>query len=187
MTGDRPAGGPTTGQRPPDAALETERCWIRTWRPEDADRIFDIYRRWEVARWLGRTPQPMETHDEAARVVARWAELNRGEPLGRRWAVERKADGVVAGTVILIPLPDGDGEVEVGWHLHPDSWGSGLATESARAVVAWGFSRGLDEVLAVVRPDNTASLAVCRRLGMTALGRTTRYYDTELELFRVRP
>jgi hypothetical protein len=75
--------------------------------------------------------------------------------------VERKADGVVAGTVILVPLPDGNGEVEVGWHFHPDSWGSGFATESAAAVVGWAFSRGLDEVLSVVRPDNAASLAVC--------------------------
>jgi RimJ/RimL family protein N-acetyltransferase len=44
----------------------------------------------------------------------------------------------------------------------------------------------VDEVLAVVRPDNDRSLAVCRRLGMEHLGRTTRYYGLELELFRVR-
>jgi hypothetical protein len=41
----------------------------------------------------------------------------------------------------------------------------------------------------VVRPwrtDNERPLAVCRRMGITALGRTTRYYSTELELFRSR-
>jgi RimJ/RimL family protein N-acetyltransferase len=42
-------------------------------------------------------------------------------------------------------------------------------------------------VYAVVRPDNTKSLAVCRRLGMEALGRTAKYYETELELFSARP
>ena len=45
--------------------------------------------------------------------------------------------------------------------------------------------RGVEEVFAVVRPDNTASLAVCRRIGMQPLGRTDRYYDSELELFRI--
>ena len=43
----------------------------------------------------------------------------------------------------------------------------------------------LDEIWAVVRPDNTPSLAVCARAGMTPRGRTTRYYGAELELFHV--
>ena len=38
-------------------------------------------------------------------------------------------------------------------------------------------------MIAVTDPDNHASQAVCRRLGMTARGRTTRYYDTVTELF----
>jgi RimJ/RimL family protein N-acetyltransferase len=166
--------------------FETERCIVRNWRPEDAERAYDIYSRWEVAKWLGATPRPLETPEEGHRLVTRWAELNDADPGQGRWAVERKSDGVVAGTVILLPLPDGDGEVEVGWHFHPDSWGQGLASEAGRGAIDWGFGRGLDEILAVVRPDNAASIAVCVRLGMEPLGRTERYYGTELELFRSR-
>jgi RimJ/RimL family protein N-acetyltransferase len=84
-------------------------------------------------------------------------------------------------------LPDGDGELEVGWHFHPDSWGQGLATEAANAALSWAWQHGLGEVYAVVRPDNAKSLAVCRRLDMAALGRTSKYYETELELFSARP
>ena len=170
-----------------DLIYETERCLVRNWRAEDAERAFDIYRRWEVAKWLGAEPQAMESMDQAHRMVQRWGELNVTEPETGRWAVERKADGVVAGTVILLPLPDGAGEFEVGWHFHPDSWRQGLASESARGAIGWGFARGLDEILAVVRPDNAASIAVCHRLGMTPLGRTTKYYQAELELFRTTP
>ena len=79
----------------------------------------------------------------------------------------------------------GDAEFEVGWHFHPDCWGLGLATESARATLVWGFEHGLTETYAVVRPDNDRSIAVCRRLGMQARGLTSAYYDAELELFRV--
>lgn len=92
---------------------------------------------------------------------------------------------MVVGTVILLKLPDGNGEFEVGWHLHPENWGQGYATEAARGAIELAFDRGLEEVLAVVRPDNVASIAVCRRLGMEELGRTDRYYATELELFRL--
>jgi RimJ/RimL family protein N-acetyltransferase len=40
-------------------------------------------------------------------------------------------------------------------------------------------------VYAVVRPGNTASVAVCTRLGMTPLGRMRRWYDVELDAFRL--
>ncbi|TCC60522.1 N-acetyltransferase [Kribbella pittospori] len=74
---------------------------------------------------------------------------------------------------------------EVGWHFDPDAWGRGLATESAGGAIARGFKAGLDEIHAVVRPDNTASLAVCRRLGMRSIGRTSRWYAAELEAFLI--
>jgi RimJ/RimL family protein N-acetyltransferase len=165
--------------------IETARTRIRDWRPDEADRFFDIYSRWEVARWLGAQPAAMSDRGDADVRIERWSGLNADNPDEGRWAVERRADGVVAGTVLLVRLPGGDGELEVGWHLHPDSWGQGLASEAARAVLSRTFGRDVEEVFAVVRPDNAASLAVCRRIGMEPLGRTDRYYDAELELFRI--
>lgn len=149
--------------------LETRRCLIRDWRDDEAGRLFDIYQHDEVSRWTGSVAR-----------ATRWRQLE--APFGG-WAVEERVTGAVAGTVLLSPYRDG--EVEVGWHFHPDSWGRGLATEAARAVIAYGFSLGLPEIFAVVRPDNERSLAVCKRLGMTALGRTDRWYDTELEAFEL--
>ena len=118
-------------------------------------------------------------------LVTRWAGVCAGEEPFGVWAVEVVAAERVAGTVLLKPLPGGVGEVEVGWHLHPDCWGHGYATEAARAVIARGFAAGLPEVYAVVRPGNVASMAVCRRLGMEPLGRMRRWYDVELEAFRL--
>ena len=172
----------------------TARCLLRDWREQDAARVLDMYSRWEVAQWLGSSPRPMETMDEAHEFVQRCNALNAEEPIARRWAVERKRDGLLLGTVILAPLPEPaafsgvtPGRFEVGWHFHPHSWGKGYATETARAALRWGFSQGLREVFAVVRPDNIASINVCRRLRMEALGRTTAYYDAVLELFYVTP
>ncbi len=152
----------------------------------DADAFLDLYRRWEVVRWLGAEPKVLDSLDEAEARLTRWTELNLASDVTGRWAVQRRDDSRVVGTVLLVPLPDGDGEVEVGWHFHPDAWGHGYATEAARGALTRGFSHGLDEVLAVVRPDNAPSIAVCRRLGMEGSGRTDRYYASELELFRVR-
>ena len=159
----------------------TERRRLRPWTssPADLARLADIYGRHEVTRWLGGAPSvpPVE-------LVARWAAISARDDRFGCWAIV-PPDGCAAGTVLLKPLPNGVGEVEVGWHLHPDSWGHGYATEAARAVIDRAFSAGLPEVYAVVRPGNEASLAVCRRLGMEPLGRMRRWYDVELEAFRL--
>ncbi|SFK72026.1 GNAT family N-acetyltransferase [Geodermatophilus ruber] len=162
--------------------LRTARLCLRPWttRRDDLARLIDLYSREEVTRWLGGTPAvtPLE-------LVARWAAVHPADTRFAVRAIEVLGSGVVAGTVLLKPLPDGVGEVEVGWHLHPDAWGHGYATEAARAVIERGFAAGLPEVYAVVRPGNTRSLAVCRRLGMQPLGRMRRWYDVELEVHRL--
>ena len=161
--------------------LRTERLRLRPWTtsPRDIARLTDIYTREEITRWVGGTPSV-----PPAELVARWAQVTALDERYGCWAIEC-ADGSVAGTVLFKPLPNGVGEVEVGWHLHPDSWGHGYATEAARAVIERGFQAGLPEVYAVVRPGNEASLAVCARLGMAPLGRFRRWYDVELEAFRL--
>jgi RimJ/RimL family protein N-acetyltransferase len=162
--------------------LCTDRLRLRAWTTDDADlaRLADLYGRDEVTRWLGGPPTvPMRE------LVDRWRTVHELDRRHGCWAIEPLQGGPPAGTLLLKPLPNGVGEVEVGWHLHPDSWGRGYATEAARAVLDRAFTEGLAEVYAVVRPGNEPSLAVCRRLGMEPLGRTRRWYDTELEAFRL--
>jgi RimJ/RimL family protein N-acetyltransferase len=164
-----------------DAVLHTDRLRLRPWTTSAADlaRMADLYGREEITRWVGGTPTV-----PPAELVARWAAVHALDDRYGCWAIELP-ERRVAGTVLFKPLPNGVGEVEVGWHLHPDSWGHGYATEAARAVIDRGFSAGVPEVYAVVRPGNEASMAVCRRLGMAPLGRLRRWYDVELEAFRL--
>jgi RimJ/RimL family protein N-acetyltransferase len=131
----------------------------------------------------------MESIEEANAAIGRWNSFD-DDRFGA-WAVEVRDTGVVAGTVLFKLLPNSDGspasDVEVGWHLHPDSWGHGYATEAAKGAIERGFDMGVPEVFAVVYPDNTASLAVCRRLGMTPIGKTNRWYGVQTEAFRIGP
>jgi RimJ/RimL family protein N-acetyltransferase len=168
--------------------FETERLRAREWMPDDAAAAFEIYRDAEVARYLGSVPRPVESIDEMRERVARWMAVNdelRGSGFGF-WALETH-DGTLVGASLLKPLPEA-AEVEVGWHLGTAHWGNGYATEGARGAVTYGFGTvGLDVVYAVVVAENTASVAVARRLGMTYEGPTERYYGKRLELFSLRP
>jgi RimJ/RimL family protein N-acetyltransferase len=77
-------------------------------------------------------------------------------------------------------------DVEIGWRLRSDCWGSGIATEGASAVTAWARSHlGLPRLIAVTTPDNLASLRVMTKVGMsfwrdlaTPEGKALRIYET---------
>ncbi|MGW5241202.1 GNAT family N-acetyltransferase [Monashia sp. NPDC004114] len=165
--------------------LETSRLVVRPWTHHEAPRLLDILSRIEVVKWLGDgDPVLMEGIDEAHERIDRYVLRSETPPLGF-WAVEVKETGQVAGSVLLLTLPNDDhGEVEVGWHLHPDSWVYGYATESATAVIEHGFAGGLPEVYANTHTTNAASQAVCRRLGLKDLGVMERWYEGESRVFR---
>lgn len=171
----------------PETHLETERLLIRRWTHDDAERLLDIQSRLEVVKWLGDgEPVLMKDLDEAHERVDRYAARCDGPAPYGFWATEVRATGVVAGSVLLLPLPNNEhGEVEIGWHLHPDSWGSGYASEAARAVLGHGFAHGLPEILALSHTDNEASQAVMRRIGMTDRGIVEKWYAGPSALYGV--
>ena len=86
----------------------------------------------------------------------------------------------------MLPLPP-DEEFEIGWQLHPDSWGHGYATETGLALAQWAFKQGIEQVIAVVRPANTRAVATVRRIGMEWVGETEKYHNLRLQVFRLRP
>lgn len=173
--------------------LTTERLILRDWTDDPADlaRIYDIYSRPDITRWLAVSPgMPMTDPAQAVERLRIWQDRHAADG-GRygTWAIEVRETGLVAGTVLLKPLP-GTPEtqltehIETGWHLHPDSWGHGYATEAARALLAREFAAGTSEIYALVSPGNEPSMAVCRRLGMANVGLRTDFYGgEELETF----
>jgi len=170
---------------PDTVVAETDRILVRPWRLDEAPRVLDILSRIEVVTWLGDgEPVPMKGLDEARRRVRRYQELSLSSPLGI-WAVVPRETGVPAGTVLLVELPNGAGEVEIGWHLHPDSHGHGYATEAAGLLLARGFEAGLPDVYAITHLGNAPSQAVCARLGMHDLGVMERWYDGPSQVYRL--
>lgn len=85
------------------------------------------------------------------------------------------------------PLPPRNEDLEIGWQLHPDVWGHGFASETTYALAQWAFSQGLDEIFAVVRPDNIRAAATVRRNGMEWVGETSKYFGLTMQVFRIRP
>jgi ribosomal-protein-alanine N-acetyltransferase len=56
---------------------------------------------------------------------------------------------------------------EIGWWLARPYWGRGLATEAARVALRDALERvGLDRVISIARPANTASTRIMEKLGL---------------------
>jgi RimJ/RimL family protein N-acetyltransferase len=169
--------------------LRTDRVILRAWREDEADRLLDILSRPEVKRWIDDdqdNPVLMETRDQALANIARYAKHEPGSPMGF-WAVEERATGVVAGTVLLVPAgsdpPPDETEVEIGWHLHPDAWGRGLARDAAAALLAAGLEH-LPRINALMYMDNEPSAKVARAIGMVEQPTSVdRFYPGESRHF----
>lgn len=167
--------------------IETERLRLRPFTVDDADSLFGLFSLPEVARWSGNGV-PMTDVAEARARIERIPERVGEHPAAGIFAVERRDPGTFVGMVVLVPLPPSKGvdrnDHEVGWHLHPDAWGRGFATEAASALLDRGFAAGIDALYAVTDLDNVRSQAVCGRLGMTDLGVRADWYDERLRAFR---
>ncbi|MDA8312249.1 MAG: GNAT family N-acetyltransferase [Actinomycetota bacterium] len=125
--------------------------------------MVDLYRDPEVTRFLAPLDEPGHRRrlEESERS---WATCGYG-----RAAVHERSSGAFLGRTGLQYWPEFE-EVEVGWAFRREVWGRGYATEAARAWIEWGFDHlDVPYLTANIHPENTASLAVARRLGMEAL------------------
>ena len=82
--------------------------------------------------------------------------------------VERQSQAVI-GYCGLFFFPDinGQPEVEIGYRLARAAWERGYATEAAQAARDFAFDcLGLQRLIAIIDPSNTASIRVAEKIGM---------------------
>jgi RimJ/RimL family protein N-acetyltransferase len=143
--------------------IQTERLLIRPMGTGDLDHFLDLHSQPAIIEFLGpATPEGARQRLEFCERM--WQE--RGHDL---MAVIERSSGRFVGRIGLRYWPEW-GETEAGWAISREFWGQGYATEGARAAIEWGFTTlPLPYITAMVRPDNSRSLGVARRLGMAPI------------------
>lgn len=142
------------------------RLLLRGWRDADLAPFAALNAHPEVMRYFPGLLSIQESAAFVSRAMRGWAADGFG-----LWAIERSEDGAFLGFAgLAVPRFDAPfmPAVEVGWRLARHAWGSGYATEAARAALAFGFeTAGLDRVVSFTSPANVRSSRVMERLGMT--------------------
>jgi RimJ/RimL family protein N-acetyltransferase len=147
--------------------IETERLHMRPIETSDAYAAKSLLHAPKVLFWRKKLV-PMRTIRAA---IDTSRKLNT-QGLGW-WLIHSHKDKQdVIGDIFLQPL-EGTGELEVGYHLLPDHWGKGFATEATSAMLSHGFDKlHLLRLNAIALPQNRPSMRVLERIGMRRKGPT---------------
>ncbi|MDP3474759.1 GNAT family N-acetyltransferase [Hydrogenophaga sp.] len=159
--------------------IETPRLTLRLPVPADVEGIHQMRSDPDVVRYVGgKIISREEAWQRLLRSAGHWSLLGYGF-----FMVIERASGRLVGEVGLMQAQRGLGErfdpfPEAGWLFRRDAQRKGYATEAVKAAHDGFFaSRPPQRTVCIIDPDNTASLAVARKLGYTAFGQT-RYRES---------
>jgi len=143
--------------------VETDRLLLREITYQDADDLLEIWADPEAMRLFPQTLDREEMSAWIGRNLKRYEEYGHG-----LWAVILKSDRQFAGDCGLVMQEvDGTEELEVGYHFKSRHWGTGLATEAARACMNYAFNQlGRRRIISMIRPENLSSRRVAERNGL---------------------
>ncbi|WP_197285133.1 GNAT family N-acetyltransferase [Sciscionella sediminilitoris] len=150
--------------------LHTERLLLRPFTEDDLGALHSWDTDPEVVRYLRTGIADLATSEEQlTRRIANTA-LPRQEGERIHFAVQLASEAVGTrpiGEVNLDLVSTEHSYGEIGYVFDPDHNGKGYATEAARELLRFGFDElGLHRITARCYPENHASTAVMRRLGM---------------------
>jgi ribosomal-protein-alanine N-acetyltransferase len=155
--------------------IETERLLLRTYVQDDMETIFRMITDPDVGRFFpDRNYEREDILASLPRRMAYWKKNGFGQ-----FGVFDKSSGKMAGYCGLKFLDDTD-EVEIYYGFFRDFWGKGYATESATAVLRFGFEQTpLERIVGLTHPENYASQKVLEKIGLVR-EREAFHYDMDL-------
>lgn len=141
-------------------ARHTQRLFLRMPEERDLPFVTALFARPELV--VHRPDPTPDSPEESIRRLSRDRAHWRLHGFGR-WAVEAEHRLIGFGGVTISTEFDG---LNMSYHLHPDCWGSGYATELVTEALAFSFTElGAKRVIGLVRPVNMASRHVLEKCG----------------------
>jgi len=144
--------------------LETERLILREFNTDDARFILTLLNEPSFLRYIG--DKKVRNLDDARQYILNGPRASYDRHGFGLYQVELKDSHTAAGMCGLLKrdeLPDAD----IGFAFLPDYWNKGFAFEAAAAVLRDARERlKLNRVLAIVNPDNEASIKLLEKLGL---------------------
>ncbi len=153
----------------PTEVLHNASVTLRRWREGDAEAVYQVVTSSieHLALWMEWAADGYHPQDAAKFITQSQANWRFGEAFN--YAIIA-ADGAVVGSCGLMARI-GPGGLEIGYWLHPDYVGRGIATLAAGMLTSEAFRIGADYVEIVHDTANVRSAGIPKRLGFTEIKR----------------
>jgi len=161
--------------------MKTPRLMLRAWSEADIGPLFQMLNDGDIMKYFPNpNPPPRE---KVEKIIAR--QMHDWEEHGYAWwAVELPETKTLMGWCGLGYLPE-TRETEVAYLLGRAHWGHGYATEAARVSLHFGYEQlGIEQIIALVHPENMASTHVIEKLGMWYVD-VVYYWGIDLKRYRL--
>ena len=149
--------------------IETNRLILRELLPTDVDGMFELDSNPTVHQYLGK--KPIKTKQQAANVIKFIREQYKVRGIGRFAAVEKSSGNFIGWSGLKLNTDEKDelnGKInfyDIGYRFIPRLGGNGYATESALAILDFGFKElGLEIICGGAKIDNIASNIVLKKI-----------------------
>ena len=160
--------------------VETERFYLREVLENDIDGFFELDSDPEVHRYLGN--KPISDKNKLLDLI-RYIQQQYFENGIGRWAIVDKQTNEFIGwcglKLVKETINNKSDYYDLGYRLIRKYWGKGIATETAKASIDYGFNvLKLNEIIGAIHCENKASNNVVKKLGFELI--ETFYFDNEL-------
>ena len=147
-------------------SIKTDRFILTKMTADDGDKYFRLSNNSSVMKFVTGFALNRNESDEMLKVIVN---ENDTDDLFGRYLVEEKGTGDLVGAAKLEAYGD---EVEIGYRIMQEYWGKGVATEIAKALILFSFKKfNPPAVVAFVNVENSASIRVLEKAGMTNIER----------------
>jgi RimJ/RimL family protein N-acetyltransferase len=145
--------------------LATDRLLLRHLEDRDLPELAALYADPVIRRYF---PEGVLSAAETREELEWFRHGHPKHPELGLWATIELETGRFIGRCGLLPWEiDGILEVEIAYLLDRTCWGRGLGAEVGRALVRYGFDHlHLGRLIALIDPDNTASIRVAEAAGL---------------------
>ena len=162
----------------------TERLSIRNLNASDIMIWENFFVDNENLKYLGLNLS-LNKHEQSKNWIERQLWRYENNKFGHQALICSESGKFIGQCGLLTQEVNGEEEVEIGYHILPEYWGYGFATEAAKFFKDYAFNNNIcDSLVSIIDINNIASQKVAEKNEMK-IEKQIKYYDLDVYVYRV--
>lgn len=163
---------------------DTKRLLIRPLRNSDISIWASFFENNPFLEFLG-LDLSLEKEAQAKDWIERQLWRYKNNKYGHHALIDKQSNKFIGQCGLLSQEIENKIEIEIGYHIIPEYWGRGYATEAAKRFRDYAFEKNLcNSLISIIDIRNTASQKVAGKIGMKKT-KQLRYSNLDVYVYRI--